>query len=73
MSEKLVLTFDVGTQSTRAMLVNKKGQLEDVSQYSYETPYISEERGHAEQYSDFYFDAICGVSNKNARKSYTRG
>ncbi len=64
MSEKLVLTFDVGTQSTRAMLVNKKGQLEDVSQYSYETPYISEERGHAEQYPDFYFDAICRVSRE---------
>ena len=64
MSDKLVLTFDIGTQSTRAMLVDKKGQLEDVCQYNYETPYLSKSPGHAEQYPDFYFDAICRVSKE---------
>ncbi len=72
MPNKLVLTFDVGTQSTRAMLVNKKGQLEAVSQYSYETQYFSKQNGWAEQHPDFYFDAICRVSKelceKNAEK-----
>lgn len=72
MPNKLVLTFDVGTQSTRAMLVDKKGQLEDVCQYNYETQYFSKQHGWAEQHPDFYFDAICRVSKelceKNAEK-----
>jgi len=69
MPNKLVLTFDVGTQSTRAMLVNKKGQLEDVCQYSYETQYFSKQHGWAEQHPDFYFDAICRVSKEICEKN----
>ncbi len=69
MPNKLVLTFDVGTQSTRAMLVNKKGQLEDVCQYSYETQYFSKQHGWAEQHPDFYFDAICRVSKELCEKN----
>lgn len=32
MNDPLVLTFDIGTQSTRALLVNSRGGIEDVCQ-----------------------------------------
>ncbi|MDO4380079.1 MAG: FGGY-family carbohydrate kinase [Clostridia bacterium] len=69
MPNKLVLTFDVGTQSTRAMLVDKKGRLEDVCQYSYETQYFSKQNGWAEQHPDFYFEAICRVSKEICKRN----
>lgn len=72
MADKLVLTFDVGTQSTRAMLVNKQGRLEDVCQYSYETQYFSKQHGWAEQHPDFYFDAVCRVSKEICEKNKSR-
>lgn len=63
-SNALVLTFDIGTQSTRAMLINKKGQIEASSQSVYEEPYFSKQNGWAEQKPDFYFNQICSVSKE---------
>lgn len=60
----LILTFDVGTQSTRAMLVNKNGQIENTCQTVYETQYFSKKNGWAEQSPDFYFDNICKVAKE---------
>lgn len=61
--DSLVLTFDVGTQSTRAVLINKDGEIVLLSQVSYDSPYLpSETFGQAEQYPDFYYDQICKAS-----------
>ena len=60
----LVLTFDIGTQSARAMLVNSEGQIEASCQSVYEEPYFSKENGWAEQKPDFYFKRICEVSKQ---------
>ena len=43
MKEPLVLTYDIGTQSTRVLLVDKKGNIIDFKQIRYETPYIVKE------------------------------
>ena len=57
--EPLVLTFDFGTQSVRAALINKKGELEALVKRQYlPAPYFSKEKGYAEQKPDFYFDNL---------------
>ncbi len=62
MEHPLVLTFDIGTQSARCLLVNETGGFEDKAQQVYETPYFSKQPGWAEQTPDFYFDAIAALS-----------
>lgn len=64
MKDPLVLTFDVGTQSVRAMLINKKGELVAVCQKTYEQQYYSLHPGWAEQKPDFYFDRMCEASRE---------
>lgn len=60
MQDPLVLTFDLGTQSMKALLINKKGETVLSSQVQYEYPCIpSEVRGRAEQEPDFYYDRLC--------------
>ena len=60
MQDPLVLTFDLGTQSMKALLINKKGETVLSSQVQYEYPCIpSEIRGRAEQEPDFYYDRLC--------------
>ena len=61
MEHPLVLTFDIGTQSARCLLVNETGGFEDMVQQKYETPYVSKQPGWAEQRPDFYFDAIADL------------
>lgn len=58
MAEPLVLTFDVGTQSARAVLVDKKGNIVAVNQQKYGEPYFSKKPGRAEQNPDFYYEKI---------------
>ena len=62
MEQPLVLTFDIGTQSARCLLVNKYGGFEDMEQKRYEVPYISKQPGYAEQSPGFYFDVISEMS-----------
>jgi len=62
MSKPLILTFDVGTQSARAMLVDKEGNILDCKQIKYEIPYFSKEVDYAEQKPSFYYDCISKVS-----------
>ena len=57
--EHIVLTFDVGTQSSRAMLVNQKGEVLGKAKKPHEPPYFSPEPGWAEQRADFYYEHIC--------------
>lgn len=61
-SEPLVLTFDMGTQSARAMLVNARGEILAKKQKYYERPYFSKNPGWAEQKADFYWNAVCETS-----------
>lgn len=58
----LILTFDCGTQSIRAMLFNKQGDMVAKSKVSFE-PYFSLQKGFAEQHPDFYFEKLCHASN----------
>ena len=62
MEHPLVLTFDVGTQSARCLLVNETGGFEDQEQQKYDVPYVSRRPGWAEQSPDFYFDVIAALS-----------
>jgi len=62
MSRPLILTFDVGTQSTRAAFVDKEGNIVDKVQVKYKEPYIRRYPGWAEQKTDFYFAHMCAAS-----------
>lgn len=61
MGTPLVLTFDVGTQSARCLLVAPDGSFADVCQVKYDEPYYSRNPGWAEQRPDFYYDRICEI------------
>ena len=58
-TERIVLTFDVGTQSARAMLINNEGTILGKQQIAYETPYVSPELGWAEQDPNMYYNIMC--------------
>lgn len=62
MNRPLILTYDVGTQSTRAVLVDKEGNIVDKVQVKYKEPYIRRHDGWAEQTTDFYFAHMCAAS-----------
>jgi len=71
MNNPLMLTFDLGTQSLRAMLVDTKGNILGKSQIKYDEPYFSIENGWAEQKPNFYFDcmndAMVGLKKTNEK------
>jgi sugar (pentulose or hexulose) kinase len=69
MKNPLILTFDLGTQSMRGMLVNKQGQIASIVQHKYVTPYYSKNPGWAEQKPEFYFETLCSISNQLKEKS----
>ncbi len=69
MSTPLILTFDMGTQSARAMLVDSTGCIVAKEQKRYEKPYYSKEPGWAEQDPEFYWDSLCEVSLRLKEKS----
>ena len=48
MNRPLILTYDVGTQSTRALLVDKQGNIVDKEQVKYAEPYFRQRPGWAE-------------------------
>lgn len=60
--EPLVLTFDIGTQSCRAALVDDRGTILAQAQKKFETPYFSLHPGWAEQNGEFYWASVCEVS-----------
>lgn len=69
MKNPLVLTFDVGTQSARAMLIDTHGEIVAVARRTYEEPYFSLHPGWAEQKPDFYFDKLCDASRELCREN----
>ena len=62
MGEPLVLTFDVGTQSVKALLIDKNGHIAAQTQRYYETPYYSLQPNWAEQDPELYFQELCEAS-----------
>lgn len=68
MNDPLVLTFDIGTQSMRAILVDRGGNIVEYVQKKYEHPYFSQNPGWAEQAPDFYFDTLCETGLKLREK-----
>ena len=63
MQDDLVLTIDIGSQSIRAILVDKKGNTVLFEQLKYDMPCLSSTvEGHAEQEPDFYYDRLCEVT-----------
>ena len=60
----LILSFDVGTQSMRALLVDTQGDILDKEQYSYPEAYFSPKPNWAEQKPDFYYEVLCSISKK---------
>lgn len=58
----LILTFDIGTQSARAMLVDKQGNVIGQKQQAYEKAYISPKPGWAEQDPDMYWNLMAALS-----------
>ncbi|MBQ2896449.1 MAG: carbohydrate kinase, partial [Oscillospiraceae bacterium] len=62
MGEPLVLTFDVGTQSVKALLIDRSGHIEAQAHCYYETPYYSRQPSWAEQDPELYFNKLCAAS-----------
>ncbi|GHV95941.1 carbohydrate kinase [Spirochaetia bacterium] len=72
MSEALVLSFDLGTQSLRSMLINTKGEILFKVQKTYEKPYYSAQPGWAEQKPELYWNTLCEASLQLKEKAGNR-
>lgn len=72
MKTPLVLTCDVGTQSTRALLVDPAGGIVDMCQRKYDEPYFSKQPGWAEQTPDFYFACLCETAQELCARNTAR-
>lgn len=64
MKEPLILTIDFGTQSVRASLINKKGDIIALERVKYDPAYTSPVPGYAEQDPEFYFKSLCTCTKK---------
>ncbi len=62
--DAVILTFDIGTQSCRAAIVDDKGTILSQTQEKFVSPYFSKNPGWAEQTGQFYWDSICKVSKQ---------
>ena len=60
----IILAFDIGTQSTRALLISSEGKIVAKAQKGHHPAYISQKPGWAEQVPDFYYDNMCRVARQ---------
>ena len=67
--EPLALTFDLGTQSLRAVLVDPTGSIVSYVQKKFERTYVSPKPGQAEQDADFFWHAIVSASRELKERS----
>ena len=58
MEERIILTFDVGTQSARALLISNSGEILGKKQVVYDPAYVSPKRGWTEQDPNMYYRVI---------------
>lgn len=72
MKNPLVLTFDCGTQSLRAVLMDKEGTIIGKEQEKYQHPYYSKNPGWAEQPASVYWNAVCKTSKALKEKCSER-
>lgn len=68
MSDHCVLVFDVGTQSSRAMIVDQKGMVRAIAKLHHEPAYRSPEPDWAEQDADYYYETICRAAQQCRRE-----
>ncbi|MDY3234652.1 MAG: FGGY-family carbohydrate kinase [Erysipelotrichaceae bacterium] len=68
MSDHCVLVFDVGTQSSRAMIVDQKGTVRAIAKLHHEPAYRSPEPDWAEQDADYYYEMICRAAQQCRRE-----
>lgn len=64
MAEALVLSVDVGTQSTKMQLIDRHGDALATAVRRYAEPYRSPELYWAEQDGDFYYEQICAAARE---------
>lgn len=64
MEERIVLAYDVGTQSSRALLINQRGEILEKSQVKHKRPYFSSQPDWSEQEADYYYRNICQASRE---------
>lgn len=57
----LILSIDCGTQSLRAILFDKKGDIHAIEKIVFDPPYYSDCVGWAEQDADMYYDTLCAA------------
>lgn len=69
MDENYVLSYDMGTQSVRAIIFDKNGNIVNSVQRVYEQPYFSVKDGYAEQHGDFYWEELCIATKELKKKS----
>lgn len=73
--ERVVLVFDVGTQSSRAMLINNRGDILGKIKCRHDPPYVSPDTDWAEQDAQFYYEKICEAAlqlRKECSKDWER-
>lgn len=66
-SNPLILTFDCGTQSMRALIFDRNGNIVAKAQQKYAQPYYSRKLGWCEQSVEFYWDNLCKAGKELAQ------
>lgn len=59
MDEKYALTLDLGTQSVRVMIFDKKGNILGAKKKKYPSTGFSIKSGYLEQHADVYYNTLC--------------
>lgn len=72
MQNRIVMVFDIGTQSLRAMLVNQRGVVLAKQKIEHQPAYYSPVVDWAEQDADFYYENLCLASRalKDSHPTY---
>ena len=70
--DELLLAVDVGTQSTRAALVDTAGSIVDLVKIPIE-PYFSQRPGWAEQHAEVYWNVLRDALRKLVERAAARG
>lgn len=67
----IILAFDIGTQSTRALLISSEGRILAKAQKGHHPAYISKKSGWAEQDPEVYYQYMCHVA-RQLKESYPK-
>lgn len=67
--ERYILTMDFGTQSVRAGIFDKHGNVVAMEKEKYEPPYFSSIPGYAEQNPHYYYECLCACTKRLAEKN----